>query len=134
MYTHHSSSFIIAHTPTHSVVFAAFSPEKLKERIIGKYKYVIGHTLTFHAYISTNNINTYFKDNVKVLITADEAPIGDKVIPLKQKVDEALKNGTTSIEHVLVAQRTGRNVPMSDRDIALKEVRQGAIYTYLFCA
>ena len=64
-----------------------------------------------------------------MLITADEAPIGDKVIPLKQKVDEALKNGTTSIEHVLVAKRTGSNVPMSDRDISLEEVRQRVLHS-----
>lgn len=71
---------------------------------------------------------TYIKDNAKVLITANEATIGDKAIPLKRRVDEALKDRTTSIEHVLVAKRTGRNVPMSNRDISLKEVRHDAVY------
>ena len=62
-----------------------------------------------------------------MLITADEAPIEDTVIPLKQRVDEALRDGTTSIQHVLVAKRTGNKVPMTDRDISLEKVRQGAI-------
>lgn len=65
-----------------------------------------------------------------MLITANEAPIEDHVIPLKQNVDEALKDGTTSIQHVLVAKRTDKKVPMTARDISLEEVRQ-EFYTNL---
>lgn len=68
-----------------------------------------------------------------MLITADEAPIGNIVIPLKQKVDEALKKNTTSIKHVLVAKRTGNSVTMSDRDISIEEVRLEVVYSSYYC-
>ena len=58
-----------------------------------------------------------------MLITADEAPIGDRIIPLKEKVDKVLE-GTTPIKHVLVAKRTQKDVPMKKgRDISLEKVR-----------
>lgn len=58
----------------------------------------------------------------KVIITADLAPCGENHIPLKKKVDEALDGGT-SIQHVLVARRTGEKVNMKEnRDKHLEEV------------
>jgi len=58
-----------------------------------------------------------------VLITADEAPIGEKTFLLKERVDKALE-GSTTIQHVLVARRTGKKVSMAKgRDISLEKVR-----------
>lgn len=58
----------------------------------------------------------------KVIITADLAPCGEHHIPLKKKVDEALDAGT-SIQHVLVARRSGEKVNMKEnRDKHLEEV------------
>ena len=63
------------------------------------------------------------KDGAKVLITADEAPIGEITFPLKERVDKTLEDATT-IQYVLVAERTGKHVPMMQgRDISLKQVR-----------
>ena len=68
--------------------------------------------------------STRTKDGAKVLITADEATIGKKTFPLKERVDKAL-DSTTIIQHVLVAKRTGKKVSMrKGRDISLDKVRQ----------
>ena len=57
----------------------------------------------------------------KVVITADAAPFGESHIPLKRKVDEVLDGA--SIQHVLVAKRTGEEVHMKEnRDKNLEEV------------
>ena len=75
----------------HSVVFAGFSANALADRI--------------------NDCTA------KMVITADENYRGAKVIPVKEVVDEALKT-TTTIESVVVLQRTGGPVNMVDgRDI-----------------
>ena len=56
------------------------------------------------------------------MITADAALLGESHIPLKKKVDEVLDGGT-SIQHVLVAKRTGEKVDMKEnRDKDLEEV------------
>ena len=71
----------------HNVVFGAFSPDSLSERI---------------------NDST-----CKVLITQDTALRGKKNnIPMKTNADEAVKS-CPSIEHVIVVQRTGLEVPMT---------------------
>ncbi|MEN0061331.1 MAG: acetate--CoA ligase [Myxococcota bacterium] len=69
----------------HSVVFAGFSAEALRDRIVDA--------------------------GAKVLITADEGLRGAKRIPLKSIADDAV-NGLSIVQHVLVAQRTGASVPM----------------------
>ena len=76
----------------HSIVFGAFSPDALKDRI--------------------NN------SECKALITQDTALRGRKNdIPMKTNADRALME-TPSIETVFVVQRTGNEVPMSEgRDI-----------------
>ena len=57
-----------------------------------------------------------------LVITADQAVRGGKVIPLKETVDEAIQ-GLDSVKRVYVASRTGENVNMEkDRDIHLQEV------------
>ncbi len=77
----------------HSVVFAGFSAEALRDRIIDA--------------------------NCELLITADEAPRGAKTVPLKQIVDKALIN-LPQIRRVFVARRTGADVPMKEgRDLPL---------------
>ncbi len=79
----------------HSVVFAGFSAEALRDRIVDA--------------------------RARVLVTADEGLRGNKRIPLKQIADDAV-NGLSMVEHVLVAQRTGADVPMTPgRDTWLHE-------------
>jgi len=76
----------------HSIVFGAFSPDALKDRINDS--------------------------KCKVLITQDTALRGKKNdIPMKTNADRALME-TPSIETVFVVQRTGNEVPMKEgRDI-----------------
>lgn len=69
----------------HSVVFGGFSPDALASRIEDS--------------------------NSKVLITADEGVRAGRRVPLKANVDEAAKKpGVTSLETVIVVQRTGGKV------------------------
>ncbi|MCP4954825.1 acetate--CoA ligase [Photobacterium aquimaris] len=77
----------------HTIVFGGFSPEALAGRIIDS--------------------------NAKVVITADEGVRGGRTVPLKQNVDDALANPqVTSVEKVVVFQRTGGNVEWhSERDV-----------------
>lgn len=70
----------------HSVVFAGFSPEALAARVQD-----CGATL---------------------VVTADEAPRGGRVTPLKRNVDEAL--GICGDVTTLVVERTRADVPMKD--------------------
>ncbi|MCP4711900.1 MAG: acetate--CoA ligase [Planctomycetes bacterium] len=76
----------------HNVVFGAFSPDSLSERI---------------------NDST-----CKVLITQDTALRGKKNnIPMKTNADTAAQS-CPSIEHIIVVQRTGLEVPMTEgRDL-----------------
>ena len=67
----------------HSVVFGGFSPESLKGRI---------------------------QDcDARLVITADEAVRGGKIIPLKANTDEAVKD-CPNVETVLVYRRTGGDI------------------------
>ncbi len=84
----------------HSVVFAGFSARALAER---------------------NN-----DAGAKVLITADGAFRGTKVIPLKDMADEALENSPT-IEKTIVVKRTGKEVDMKEgRDLWWHDVMRNA--------
>ena len=76
----------------HSIVFGAFSPDSLRDRI---------------------NDST-----CKMLITQDTGVRGKKSdIPMKENADNALAN-TPSIAKVIVVKRTGKNVRMNaDRDL-----------------
>ncbi|MBZ0090581.1 MAG: acetate--CoA ligase, partial [Thermoanaerobaculia bacterium] len=79
----------------HSVVFAGFSAESLRGRILDA--------------------------GAKIVVTANEGLRGGKRIPLKATVDRAIE-GLASIEKVLVAQRTDTEVPMTQgRDLWLSE-------------
>jgi acetyl-CoA synthetase len=70
----------------HSVVFAGFSSESLRDRI---------------------------QDcRSRVVITSDEGKRGGKTIATKRIVDAALKE-CPFVEHVLIFQRTGNEVPLT---------------------
>jgi len=84
----------------HSVVFSAFQPAQLAERI--------------------NDIEA------TVLVTCDESPRGGQKTPLKENADEALQD-TSSVEKVIVVRRTGEDVPMEDgRDQYWDELMENA--------
>jgi acetyl-CoA synthetase len=79
----------------HSVVFAGFSAESLRGRILDA--------------------------GAKLVITANEGLRGGKRIPLKTTVDSAIE-GIASVAQVLVARRTDAQVPMKvGRDLWLEE-------------
>ncbi|MFT3776374.1 MAG: acetate--CoA ligase [Minicystis sp.] len=69
----------------HSVVFAGFSAEALRERILDA--------------------------GAEVIITLNEGPRGPKMVPLKHVVDTAVE-GLSMVRSVLVARRTDTDVPM----------------------
>ncbi|MFO8016625.1 MAG: acetate--CoA ligase [Candidatus Woesearchaeota archaeon] len=80
----------------HSVVFAAFSPAALRDRIDDS--------------------------KAKLLITADGSFRKGRVYPIKQNADEALSEGCGSIENVIVVRRTGSETDMKEeRDTWLDE-------------
>ena len=60
--------------------------------------------------------------SASVVVTSDEAVRGGKTIPLKSIVDEAVE-GCECVRKVFVSRRTGADVPMTQRDIQLEEVR-----------
>ncbi|PSD39837.1 acetate--CoA ligase [Acinetobacter radioresistens] len=82
----------------HCVVFGGFSPDSLASRIEDS--------------------------QAKMVITADAGMRGGKLIPLKERVDQALEHAETdSVEHVVVVHRTGNPVEMKpERDLWYHEV------------
>ena len=79
----------------HSVVFAGFSADSLRDRILDA--------------------------RCKLLITADEGVRGGQRIPLKDTSDQAIA-GLDFVERMLVVRRTGADVPMmAGRDLWLRE-------------
>lgn len=80
----------------HSVVFAGFSAEALKNRIIDS--------------------------ECRLVITADEGSRGNKTIPLKKNVDEAVMD-CPRVRSVIVVQHTKNAIPWySERDIWYHEI------------
>lgn len=72
----------------HSVVFGGFSPEALKNRILDC--------------------------KANIVITADEGLRGNKTVPLKANVDEAIQN-CVNVHTVLVFKRTGGEIAWNDK-------------------
>ena len=70
----------------HSVVFGGFSPDALAGRITGC--------------------------DSRVVVTADEALRGGRIVPLKKNVDAAIEKAGT-VERVVVVKRTGADVAMA---------------------
>jgi acetyl-CoA synthetase len=82
----------------HSVVFAGFSAESLRDRVLDA--------------------------GCKLVITANEGLRGGKKIPLKMTVDQAVE-GIGMVETVLVVRRTDAEVPMRvGRDLWMEEETQ----------
>ena len=89
----------------HSVVFGAFSPDSLRDRINDS--------------------------KCKLLITQDTGVRGTKLdIPMKSNADTASKQ-TPSIEHIIVVKRTGHEVTMKDgRDLWWhQEIENAELYS-----
>ncbi|QIZ72440.1 acetate--CoA ligase [Oxynema aestuarii] len=70
----------------HTVVFGGFSAEALRDRLVDA--------------------------EAKLVITADGGFRKDAAIPLKIQVDKALEHGVSSVDNVLVVQRTGEKTHM----------------------
>ncbi|QWA10889.1 acetate--CoA ligase [Sodalis ligni] len=86
----------------HSVIFGGFSPEAIAGRIVDS--------------------------SAKLMITADEGIRAGRKIPLKQNIDEALKNpAVKSLEKVIVLKRTGKDINWrGNRDIWWHDAMAGA--------
>jgi len=69
----------------HSVVFGGFSADSLKDRIVDA--------------------------GARMVITADAAPRGGRLVPLKSTVDSALTMAPDLVEHVVVYRRSGAELP-----------------------
>jgi acetyl-CoA synthetase len=83
----------------HSVVFAGFSARSLADRIEDA--------------------------SCSVIVTCDSFKRGNKEIPAKSVVDEALRH-TTSVQSVVVYRRTGSEITMQpDRDVWWHDIVQG---------
>jgi acetyl-CoA synthetase len=86
----------------HSIVFAGFSAESLRDRILDA--------------------------DCRVVVTANEGLRGGRTIPLKHTVDDAVR-GLSLVDTVLVARRTDAEVPMvegRDYDLEAELIKQRA--------
>ncbi|MDW4498825.1 acetate--CoA ligase [Sulfitobacter sp. D35] len=80
----------------HSIVFAGFSPDALADRINGC--------------------------EAKLVITADQAPRGGRVTPLKTNCDQALRRCDDHVKLLVVERTGGQTTWDADRDIHYAEV------------
>ncbi len=81
------------------------------------------HNIVFGGY-SGKSIRERIEDcGAQWVITANEGLRGDKTIPLKKIMDEALSEGCKSVKKVMVIRRTDTDVPMQEgRDVWLNDV------------
>ncbi|MCX8113234.1 MAG: acetate--CoA ligase [Bacteroidia bacterium] len=85
----------------HTVVFGGFSAEALAGRLIDA--------------------------SAKVLITADEAYRGGKVIPMKARADAAVSEARC-VQHVILIRHTGASVPFtSGRDVEYAQIKESIL-------
>ena len=84
----------------HSIVFAGFSPDALAARVKGC--------------------------DAKLVITADEAPRGERVTPLKSNVDIALQNCAYTVKCLVVKHTGGETHWQSNRDFNYNELFRDA--------
>jgi len=69
-----------------------------------------------------------------VIITGDERVHGRETHPLKDNVDEALKESDHKVDRIFVASRTGKQVPMTPgRDVSLDKVITITCIPHNFC-
>ncbi len=82
------------------------------------------HTVVFGGFAASALRDRINDSHAKVVITADGSYRGGKVIELKKIADEAVAE-TPSVEKMIVARRTGQDVPMkAGRDIYLDDLLQ----------
>ena len=75
------------------------------------------HSVVFGGFSPDSIVNRVLDCKSEFIITADEGLRGQKVIPLKKNVDEALKK-CPDVKKCIVLKRTGGNVPFdSKRDV-----------------
>tara|TARA_Y100000780_G_scaffold232594_1_gene268353 strand:- start:21160 stop:23088 length:1929 start_codon:yes stop_codon:yes gene_type:complete len=88
------------------------------------------HSVVFGGFSAKALAGRVSDCKAKLLITNDQAYRGTKIIPLKKIVDEAIQ-GCESVEKVLVFNRTGAEVPMTEgRDIWLNDLLAQASDTF----
>jgi acetyl-CoA synthetase len=84
------------------------------------------HSVVFGGFSATALAGRINDCEAKIVITNDEAPRGNKTIPLKEIANEACKE-CSCIETVLTLKRTGGNVEMIDgRDFYLNDLLEKA--------
>lgn len=83
------------------------------------------HSVVFAGFSATSLADRINDCEAKMILTSDGNFRGNKVIPVKQVVDEALEN-TKSVEKVIVLKRTGEEVTMKEgRDICWSDAIDG---------
>jgi len=80
------------------------------------------HSVVFGGFSPDSIINRILDCKSEFVITADEGLRGQKVIPLKKNIDEALKK-CPNVKKCIVLKRTGGNVPFdTKRDVWYHEL------------
>ena len=73
------------------------------------------HTVIFSGFSATSIKDRVFDSKSKVIITADGGYRRGKIVPLKDVVDDAVKD-LDFVEHVVVLERAKNKISMSSRD------------------
>jgi acetyl-CoA synthetase len=73
------------------------------------------HTVIFSGFSATSIKDRVYDSNSKVIITADGGYRRGKIVPLKDVIDDAIKD-LDFVEHVIVLERTKNKISMSSKD------------------
>ena len=73
------------------------------------------HTVIFSGFSATSIKDRVYDSNSKVIITADGGYRRGKIIPLKDVIDDAIKD-LDFVKHVIVLERTKNKISMSSKD------------------